>query len=67
MGPSYFTVVNIINSDIILNLYKYNSKYIYNFNVIHIFRNLLLYIIINYYDIACQYVFKFLFLRTFCV
>jgi len=35
-----FMVVNIINSDIILNLYKYNDKYIYNFNVIHIFRNM---------------------------
>lgn len=54
-------VVSKINSDIILNLYKYNDKYIYNFNVIHIFRNpyyVLLIIIMS------VYVFEFLFLRT---
>jgi len=67
---SHFMFVKIINSNIILNVYKYNSKYIYNFNVIYIFRNtyynIILLIIMNY-NTPCQYVFAFLFLRTFCV
>jgi hypothetical protein len=38
---SHFMFVNIINSNIILNvMYKYNDKYIYSFNVISIFRNM---------------------------
>lgn len=36
---SHFMFVKIINSNIILNVNKYISKYINNFNVIYIFRN----------------------------